>query len=187
MRLVTFASVAVLATAVASCGGVAKTPVEPAAREVKLEVLPARMTPKQQYPGDQTTLSITIKNVGSHPAPLLAVTLGGLSDVDAYNPADEGRTYSEKDDLPGSNTRSPWFVDEGPDGSAIESGNTYLGGRLEPGRTRTLRWKLNARRPGTHTITYDVVSGLTDTQARATRGTGLSGSLTATISDNPAS
>jgi hypothetical protein len=77
--------------------------------------------------------------------------------------------------------RAGWFIDSGTGRTPLAQGNNWTGGVLEPGRTKTMRWLLNAQTVGKHTIRYKVSSGLTDREAHATSGTGLTGSASALI------
>jgi hypothetical protein len=182
VRLVTVGVVAAMAIGVSGCG-VAKAEPEAAAKAVQLEVSTPEFSRQRQVSGDEVTLSMTVKNTGSNPAPGLIVQLKGLGSTTIADPLDEGRDRSTKDDLPDSTKRAAWFVDKGPDGAALSSSFLFPGGALAPGRSRTLRWQMNAQTPGDHTLAYQVWSGLTDNEAKATSGTGLSGSIDATILD----
>lgn len=162
----------------------AEAPEEPAAKPVELAVSPARFSAEKQRPGDEVTLSLTIKNTGSNPAPEVLVQLRGLEKTTLADPMDEGRLRTTPDDLPNAVTRAAWFVDGWPgDTPPLGASNLYPGGRLEPGRTRTMRWRLSAQRGGDHTLEYQVFSGTTDNAAKATSGTGLKGTVSATISE----
>lgn len=174
------ASVASL-TLLASCGD--DTPAQPAAKPVELTVQPARMTPATQRPGDAATLSITVTNSGSTPIQHLAVTLSGFDDtrIPSRSETNPNEIPQGTSDLPDAQPRPAWFIDEGPNNTPLAGGDTWDGGALAPGRTKTLRWTFAALTPGRHSLQYEVTSGLTDAQAKKTTGTGLKGTVTATI------
>lgn len=184
MRLLTLGTATFLALGIAGCGSVASAPDEAAVKPVELKVSPAKFSKTQQRPGDNVTLSLTITNSGSNPVANLAVQLTGLEESTLTGSDDETRIRTEKDDLPNSVKRAAWFVDDAPLGGSYGAGNLYEGGRLEAGRSRTLRWRLNAQQPGKHTLKYQVFAGLTDNAAKATSGTGLTGTVSATIGEN---
>lgn len=182
VRLVTLGLSVGAAFTLAGCGATVAEP-EAAVKPVQLQVSPAKFSKTKQVTGDNVTLSMTVKNVGQNPAPNLLVQLKGLDETTLADPADEGRVRTEKDDLPDAVTRAAWFVDDSPERTPLSSSNLYPAGRLEPGRTRTLKWKMNASRAGDHELGYQVYAGLTDNAAKATSGEGLTGTVTATITN----
>lgn len=182
VRLLTLGTSTFLAVAIAGCGSVSSAPDEAAVKPVELKVSQAKFSKTDQRPGDDVTLSLTVTNAGSNPVGNLAIQLTGLAETTLAG-ADETRVRTEKDDLPNSVKRAAWFVDDAPLGGSYGDGNLYEGGRLEAGRSRTLRWRLSAQQPGTHELKYQVFAGLTDAAAKATSGTGLSGTVRATIAE----
>lgn len=182
MRLVTLGAAVVTTFSLGACG-VAEPEPDAAVKPVQLQVSPLKFSDTEQVAGDDVTLSLTVKNVGSNPAPNVLVQLKGNDETTLANPADEGRERTDKDDLPNAVTRAAWFVDRAPDRTGLGNSNLYPGGRLEPGRTRTLKWRLNASRAGEHELEYQVFAGLTDNAAKATGGTGLTGTVKASITD----
>lgn len=181
MRLVTVAAAALLVP-LAGCG-VGDAPEEPDARTVELRVGPAKFDRTRQVVGDAVTLSMTVTNTGDVRAPNVIVTLRGLEESESPLQGNEGAELTRDGERPNTRTRAPWFVDEGPGGGGLAGSTTYAAGPLEPGRSRTLRWRLAAMVAGEHALRYEVVSGLTDKQARATEGTGLTGTVRATITN----
>ncbi|MDO9353237.1 MAG: hypothetical protein Q7T55_06055 [Solirubrobacteraceae bacterium] len=184
VRLITLGFFSALALGVAGCGSVSSAKEEPAAKPVQLDVTQAKFSKTVQTSGDSVVLSMTITNAGSNPAPNVIVSLGGLEETTLENPEDETRIRTEKDDLPDATKRAAWFIDEAPAGGQYGASTLYEGGALAPGRSRTLRWRLGAQQPGKHTLTYRVLSGLTDNEAKATTGQGISGEVSATIEAN---
>jgi hypothetical protein len=186
VRLVTLGLGVAMAATVAGCGSVASAPDEPAAKAVQLEVSPARFSTQHQVTGDEVELRLTVRNTGDNPAPNLIVSLFGLEDRTEVQPGDPNRLRTTPDDLPDSITRAGWFIDSGTGRTPLAQGDNWTGGTLAPGRTKTMRWLLNAQTVGKHSIRYKVSSGLTNNEAHATSGTGLAGSISAEISDRPA-
>lgn len=183
------------ATLLAACGGVAEAPPEPKAQSVELKVMPPKWRPKQQVSGDETYFSMTITNTGDTVAPDVIVNLQGLTDRVLRPREEEDEGLQAFEDEPPANEpgdaaenskvvdRAAWIVDAAPGGGALAGSDNYTGGRLEPGRTITMRWRLGAVRPGTFTLGWRVFAGLSNGQAKATRGSGLTGEITQTITD----
>lgn len=182
VRLVTLACVVGGALSLGGCG-VAEPEPEASVKPVQLQVSPAKFSKTRQVTGDEVTLSLTIKNVGQNPAPELLVQLEGLDETTIADPREEGRLRTTPDDLPNAVKRAAWFVDESPDRTPLSNSFLYPGGRLEPGRTRTLKWKFNATTAGDHELKYQVFAGLTDNAAKATSGDGLTGTVAAVITN----
>lgn len=177
---ITAASVASL-TLLSSCGD--DTPAQPAAKAVELTVQPAKLTPPTQRPGDAAILSITVTNSGSAPVDHVAVTLSGIYEtrIAARANANPNDIPQGTSDLPSAQPRPAWFIDEGPNNTPLAGGDTWDAGPLAAGRTKTFKWTLTALTTGSHTLRYEVTGGLTDAQAKKTSGTGLSGTVKATI------
>lgn len=173
------------AVALAGCGSVSSAPEEPTAKAMQLSVEPMRFSSTKQLPGDRTTLSLRVTNTGANPVDNLIVTLSGtrpdqlpVRGIDNANEIPQGTT-----DLPNTIKRKAWFIDDGPNRNPLAGGEQWTGGRLEPGQSTVLRWKLAAITPGRYTLKYIVAGGLTDKAVKATSGTGLTGSVTATIAE----
>ena len=195
VRLVTLAALAPLA--LGGCTSVSEAPADPTAEAVQLRVMAPKWTPQAQVSGDATTFSMTITNTGQNAAPNVIVSLQGLSDriLIPAEEAEEGtasqaeEATSDDGTVPGAGDasdtvdRAAWIVDEAPGGGPLASGDLYTGGRLEPGRTITMRWRLGAVRPGTFTLGWRVTAGLENSWAEATSGTGLTGEITRKITD----
>lgn len=194
VRLVTVTGLAGSAL-LAGCGSISEAPPEPKAEQVELRVQAPKWVPKEQVSGDATYFSMTITNTGDNAAPNVIVNLQGLTDQVLQPREEEDEGLQAEEDLPPNNEpddaaensetvdRAAWIVDKAPQGSALAGSDNYSGGRLEPGRTITMRWELGAVRPGTFTLGWKVFSGLNSAQAKATSGTGLTGEITQTITD----
>lgn len=177
--------------ATAGCGSVSEAEKEPSAKAVQLAVKPAKFSSIAQLPGDRSTLSLTITNTGANKVDNLIVTLQGTRpDQLPVRGIDNPNEIPQGTDVPTRTKRKAWFIDDGPGKAPLANGETWSGGTLEPGETKTLRWKLAAITPGSYTLNYWVAGGLTDNAVKATSGTGLKGSVQATINqpgeDDPA-
>ena len=103
--------------------------------------------PAMQRLGRQAALVLRVRNAGDEAIPNLVVTVRGFRDrAGGSRDADRGR------DL--------WLVDEGPGAAATAFADTWTAGRLEAGRTATLRWRVTPVVPGTHTVRYAVSPAL---------------------------
>lgn len=166
----------------AGCGSVSEAEKEPAAKATQLEVKPAKFSSIAQLPGDRTTLSLTITNTGTNKVDNLVVTLQGTRPEQLpVRGLDNPNEIPQGTDVPTRIKRKAWFIDAGPGRAPLAGGETWNGGSLAPGETKTLRWKMAAITPGTYTLNYWVAGGLTDNAVKATSGTGLRGSVKATI------
>lgn len=166
----------------AGCGSVSEAEKEPAAKATQLAVKPAKFSSNAQLPGDRSTLSLTVTNTGSNKVDDLIVTLQGMRpDQLPVRGVDNPNEIPQGTNVPTRIKRKAWFVDDGPGRTPLAGGETWNGGSLEPGETKTLRWKLAAITPGTYTLTYWVAGGLTDNAVKATSGTGIKGTVQATI------
>jgi hypothetical protein len=181
VRLLTLLAGAGL-VATAGCGSVSEAAKEPAAKAMQLDVSPAKFSSNAQLPGDRTTLSLTVKNTGSNRVDNLVVTLQGTRpDQLPVRGADNPNEIPQGTDVPTTIKRKAWFIDDGPGRAPLAGGETWTGGALEPGESTTMKWKLAAITPGRYTLTYWVAGGLTDNAVKATSGSGLKGTVSATI------
>jgi hypothetical protein len=131
--------------------------------------------PAQQHLAEQSTLELIVRNTGEDAIPELVVTVHGFTDRSGGpRDADLGR------DL--------WIVDDGPGAAATAFEDTWIAGRLEPGRSKTLRWSLTPVVAGTHAVRYELAPSLTGSaRVRLARGgAGAGGTLRARVSGAPA-
>jgi hypothetical protein len=149
--------------------------------EFTLQVVDASF-PARQTTAQRATMRLSVRNTDDRELPNLAVTIeteppGGGEGDEAFAVASEDPRVSD----PG---RTVWIVDRGPAGGESAYTNTWALGRMFPGETRDIEWRLTAVRPGSYTVNYRVAPGL-DGKAVPARGQRVSGSFRVTISDEP--
>ena len=130
--------------------------------------------PRRQVLAQPATLKVTVRNADTRAVPNLAIT------VDSFD------RRSDQADLADA-SRPVWILDSEPAGSGTAYVGTWAFGRLAPGQTRTVTWKVTAVSPGQHTVRYRIAAGL-DGKAVARPGEGgrARGSFAVAISDKPA-
>jgi hypothetical protein len=77
-----------------------------------------------------------------------------------------------------------WILDTQPKNGETAYTNTWAGGPMFAGETKTFEWKLLAVKPGDYDVTYRVSPGLTG-KATVAQGERARGSFRVTISDQP--
>ena len=131
--------------------------------------------PARQHLAQRSALELTVRNTGERAIPELVVSVHGFTD----------RSGGSRDADLG---RDVWIVDDGPRAAASAFEDTWIAGRLEPGRARTLRWELTPVVAGTHAVRYEIAPSLTGAaRVRLARGGGRAGgTLRARVSGAPA-
>lgn len=165
---------AVAATLVlAGCGGAERRDADASDTTYTVAVQRASF-PERQHLAERTALVLAVRNAGDRAIPNLVVTVRGFTDRSGgARDADLGR------DL--------WIVDRGPAGAATALEDTWTAGRLEPGRSATLRWELTPVVPGRHAVRYEIAPGLAGAgRAQLARGGVPRGDLSARVIDRPA-
>lgn len=138
----------------------------------EVEISDAQFATRQRL-ARQEEFVLSVRNSGSQRVPNVAATVDG---------------FTARSSQPGLSDpeRPVWIVDEGPEGGGTAYTNTWALGPIEPGATKTFRWKLTPVRAGSHTVRYKVAAGL-DGRARAVAATGGEplGTIQVRVSDNP--
>jgi hypothetical protein len=170
----------VAAFALVGCGGERQDEDEPEG-EFTLSVVKASF-PERQSTAQRARLRISVRNTDDRELPNLAVTIkttapGGEEVASAFAQAADDPRLADND-------RPIWIVDEGPAGGTSSYTDTWATGRVVPGQTVDLEWRLTAVRPGAYTVDYSVAPGL-DGRSVAARGQRTSGSFDVEISDEP--
>ncbi len=130
--------------------------------------------PAHQRLAKRTALVLAVRNTGERAIPNLVVTVRGFTD----------RSGGARD---ADRSRDVWIVDRGPGeaGTALE--DTWTSGRLEPGRSATLRWDLTPVVAGRHELRYEIAPALAGAGRAQLAGGGVPrGTLRARVSDRPA-
>ena len=165
---------AVAATLVlAGCGGAERRDADASDATYTVAVQRASF-PERQHLAQRTALVLAVRNTGDRAIPDLVVTVRGFTD----------RSGGARNADPG---RDLWIVDRGPAqaGTALE--DTWAAGRLEPGRSATLRWELTPVVAGRHELRYEIAPGLAGAgRAQLAGGDVPRGTLSARVSDTPA-
>jgi hypothetical protein len=175
--------VALLCAAVlgaAGCGNARQDADEPEG-EFTLEVLDASF-PARQTTAQHSTIRLQVRNTDDRELPNLAVTVQTEPGVRGAAPIAFGD--ASPDTRLADAARPVWIVDRGPSGGESASTNTWATGRMFPGETRDIEWRVTAVRPGTYTINYRIAPGLGG-KAVPANGQKVTGSFDVTISDEP--
>jgi hypothetical protein len=170
---------AVVLTA-AGCGGSRQDADEPEG-EFTLQVVDASF-PARQTTAQHATMRLTVRNTDDRELPNLAVTVETEPGEKGAAPAAFGEAGSDTR-LADAN-RPIWIVDREPEGGESAYTNTWALGRMFPGETKEVEWRLTAVRPGTYTINYRVSPGLNG-KAVPANGQRTTGSFQVQISDEP--
>jgi hypothetical protein len=170
----------VAAFALVGCGGERQDEDEPEG-EFTLSVVKASF-PERQSTAQRARLLISVRNTDDRELPNLAVTIkttapGGEEVASAFAQAADDPRLADAD-------RPIWIVDEGPAGGASSYTDTWATGRVVPGQTVDLEWRLTAVRPGDYTINYSVSPGLQG-KAVPANGQNVTGKFRVQISDEP--
>jgi hypothetical protein len=159
-----------VASLVAGCGGTEQNAGEPHA---EFPVSVASSFPSSQRLAEQTSLMVSVKNVGSHAIPNVAVTVLNPrygSAAQAFGTLIQANASGQP--ILASRSRPIWIVDQapgpcgyschnrGPGAAATAYSNTWALGRLAPGHTAVFRWKLTAVQAGAYRVEYEVAAGL---------------------------
>jgi len=172
--------------AVAACGsGARQDALEPKAK-FKLDVSAASF-PSSQTLAEHTHMVIAVRNIGQQTIPDVAVT---ICNVTCAYPAPKGegtsaRAFAQDSTQPylANPSRPIWIVDRPPGrcgfscrgggsgAGATAYSNTWVLGRLRPGRTVRFDWAVTAVSAGSHMVAWQVAAGLNG-RARAVLANG---------------
>jgi hypothetical protein len=166
--------------ALAGCGEERQDANEPEG-EFTLQILDASF-PAKQTTAQPVRMRLSVRNTDDRDLPNLAVTVETEPGVKGKAPTAFG--VAGTDTRLADSSRPVWIVDRGPEGGDSAYTNTWALGRMFPGETKEIEWRLTAVRPGTYTVNYRVSPGLNG-KAVPANGQKTTGSFHVTISDEP--
>jgi hypothetical protein len=152
-----------------------------------VEITSASLKPRQTV-ADTYTMKVAVKNTGDETIPAIntVIDLPGMDSTLAF-------AYGDKQRGLAMNQRPVWVVEEGwpklagaigRGGATTPDKRTFAFGKLKPGATATMVWKLVAVRPGRYLLRYTIGAGLgPDTKAVDASGDVPSGVLPVRISN----
>ena len=157
----------------AGCGGAERRDAGAGAATYTVAVQRASF-PAQQHLAQRTALVIAVRNTGDRAIPDLVVTVRGFTD----------RSGGARNADPG---RDLWIVDRAPAEAGTALQDSWSAGRLEPGRSATLRWELTPVVAGRHDVRYEIAPGFAGAaRAQLAGGDAPRGTLRARVTDQPA-
>lgn len=164
----------------AGCGGGQRQDADEPEGEFNVEVVDAAF-PRRQHIAEPVELRMRVRNADDQTLDNVAVTVETRPRRGTAPAAFGQRSLNPR---LADSERPVWVLAEGPLGGDVASTNTWSAGRLGPGESRELVWKLVASRAGRFTLGYRVSPGLTG-KARAAQGGRATGAFTVTIADAP--
>jgi hypothetical protein len=148
-----------LLAAGAVCGGGERQDANEDAASYDVTVVDAKF-PERQRLAEQSDLVIKVRNDADETIPDIAVTLRGLSSTsDNPNLQDSSRPVFS---IKGVETEIGGYQEvklAAPRGGQTALVDTWTLGKLEPGDTKTFRWRVTAVRPGPYELDYAVAAG----------------------------
>jgi hypothetical protein len=176
------------ALAAAGCGAARQDAREPKGTYV-MEVVKASFPPSQSI-ARPTYFELQLRNVGSHAAPSVAVSIDSFNYVENYPKlAASERPVWVIEQGPGAVSRVPVesAVISPPGGATTTYVNTWTLGSLAAGQTQTYRWRVTPVKAGVHTVRYTIAAGLAGkATAQLASGGPVRGQLTADVAPSPA-
>jgi hypothetical protein len=190
-----------VALAVPGCGGAQQDANTPSGK-FQVQVTAATF-PTSQRLAEHTHLVITVRNVGNKTIPNLAVT---ICNTTCTYPAPVGQgtsvaAFAQYLNQPGlaNHSRPVWVVDQPPgrcgyscaNGGAganvSDDANTWQGGQLKPGATRTFSWGVTAVASGKFVVAWEIAADIYGkAKAVLSNGTPPRGTFNVDIAQAPA-
>ncbi len=176
------AALAVMALAVAGCGGGERQDADEPSARFELDVVDASF-PGRQSVAEVAEMAIAVRNPGARAVPNVAVTVETRPGTGSGTALAFGQKPS--DDSLADGGRPIWIVDRGPRSGDTAYTNTWTLGRLGPGATARFTWRLTPTTAGRYTVDYRVSPDLDATRARLAAGGRTKGSFRVAVSDEP--
>ena len=162
------------------CGGGARQDANEPSGDFKVEVVNASF-PRVQHIAQTVVLRVRVRNADSRELPV-AVTIETASPNAAVGASSFGQ--GSLDPALADSSRPIWVLENGPHGGDTAVTNTWFAGRLRPGQSRLMTWRLVAARAGTYTVNYRVSPGLTG-KGRPASVANSGGRFRVVIADEP--
>jgi hypothetical protein len=147
----------------AACGGGTRQDAGEPTGSYTVRVLDASFPTKQSI-ARQTSMSLSVRNVGSHAVPNLAITIDSFDYTSDYPElaADKRPVWAIEHGAGSTATSPPVETEEVATGGSGQTAyvNTWAFGRLAPGATRTLTWHVVPVKSGAYTVHYAIAAGL---------------------------
>jgi hypothetical protein len=188
----------VVAVGVAACGGGQRQDVTEPTGKFPVKVTQARF-PTHQRVSDRTDLVLGAQNVGKKSVPDLAVTIytgetkaQGSFDVrlDQPNLANPSRPVwileNEYPKLLGNGVNLSNVSRASTAGAEAAQTDTFQFGRVKPGQSKLIDWRVTPAMTGTYTVHYEVAAGLQgNAKAVTPGGAPVKGEFVVTITSKP--
>jgi len=188
----------VVALGLAACGGGQRQDASEPTGKFPVSVTQARF-PTHQRISDRTDLVLGVRNVGKKNVPDLAITIytgetkaeGSFNiRLDQPNLANPSRPVwileNEYPKLLGNGV-SLANVNQAPTAGAVAAQtDTFQFGRLKPGQSKLIDWRITPAMNGTYTVHYEVAAGLQgNAKAVTPGGAPVKGEFVVTITSKP--
>jgi hypothetical protein len=177
MRRVLLVAAVLLA---AGCGGSARQDADEPSGAFKVEIVSSSF-PRAQHIAQSVQLKVRVRNADDQTLRNVAVTVETKAAESGLAALSFGQHVN--DPALADSGRPVWVLDEGPKGGDVANVNTWSAGRLGPGESKDLVWKLVAAKAGRYTVEYVVSPSLTG-GAKAADGR-VAGSFDVRIDDEP--
>jgi len=162
------------------CGGGPRRDADEPSGDFKVEVVNASF-PRVQHIAQTVVLRVRVRNADSRELPV-AVTIETASPNAAVGASSFGQ--GSLDPALSDSSRPVWVLENGPHGGDTAVTNTWFAGRLRPGQSRLMTWRLVAARAGRYTVNYRVSPGLTG-KGRPASVANSGGRFRVVIADEP--
>src|SRR5437764_4087158 len=203
-----FATVAALSAvlAVTACGSGARQDATEPTGKYPVQITTASF-PTSQHLSQHTRLTLAIRNTGNKTIPDVVVTICNAT-CTYPAPVGEGTSvaaFATYLNTPGvaNHSRPVWVVEKPPGpcqgaagyscanggagGEVSADTNTWQGGRLKPGSTKSFTWSLTAVNPGRYTVAWEIDASLYGkAKAVGPNGSIPRGAFTVNIARRPA-
>lgn len=173
---------ATAAIGIAGCGGQRQDADEPSG-QFHVAISKASFPTKQAISQTATLRIEVTNNESKREIPDVAVTVETRPHATGAAPLAFGQADTSDSRL-ADDAKPVWILDRQPKNGETAYTNTWAGGPMFAGETKTFEWKLLAVKPGDYDVTYRISPGLTG-KATVAQGERAKGSFRVTISDQP--